>query len=123
MIHADFHTHSTLDDGKSTLAEMAAAAHTMGLTRFGFSGHRYCPWEEDYCIPQNRVEEYLATARALREKYAGEMEIFVGMELDYYGQRPEGLDYAIGSVHGMFCNGGFYAVDESPEASRRTVRG
>ena len=121
MIHADFHTHSTLDDGKSTLAEMAAAAHAMGLTRFGFSGHSYCPWEEDYCIPQNRVEEYLATARALREKYAGEMEIFVGMELDYYGQRPEGLDYAIGSVHGMFCNGGFYAVDESPEASRRTV--
>ena len=49
MWQGDYHTHSTLDDGKSTLEEMAAAAHALGLPRLGFSGHSWCPWEEDYC--------------------------------------------------------------------------
>ena len=121
MILADFHTHSTLDDGKSSLAEMAQAACQLGLKRFGFSGHCWCPWEEDYCIPRDRVGEYLETTRALQRQYAGQMEVFVGMELDLYGERPEGLDYAIGSVHCLLRGGRCYAVDESPEASRRAV--
>ena len=31
MWQGDYHTHSTLDDGKNTLEEMAAAAHALGL--------------------------------------------------------------------------------------------
>ena len=121
MILGDFHTHSTLDDGKSTLAEMVSAARALGLTRLGLSGHSWCPMEEDFCIPREGVPGYLEEARALREQYAGELEIFVGMELDYYGQRPEGLDYGIGSVHGLLLDGQFYPVDESPEKSRQAV--
>ena len=122
MILADFHTHSTLDDGKSSLAEMAQAACQLGLKRFGFSGHCWCPWEEDYCIPRDRVGEYLETTRALQRQYAGQMEVFVGMELDLYGERPEGLDYAIGSVHSIGgVDGRYFAVDESPETARKCV--
>ena len=77
MWQGDYHTHSTLDDGKSTLEEMAAAAHALGLPRFGFSGHSWCPWEEDYCIQKNRIAEYLTTVRTLRDRYAGKMEIFL----------------------------------------------
>ena len=44
-MRGDFHTHSTLDDGKSSLEEMAAAARAAGLTDFGYSGHSYCPLE------------------------------------------------------------------------------
>ena len=43
MWQGDYHTHSTLDDGKSTLEEMAAAAHALGLPRFGFSGTAGAP--------------------------------------------------------------------------------
>ena len=121
MWQGDYHTHSTLDDGKSTLEEMAAAAHALGLPRLGFSGHSWCPWEADYCIQKNRIAEYLTTVRALRNRYAGEMEIFLGLELDFYGERPQGLDYVIGSVHGLMQDGRFYAVDESPEVTRRAV--
>ena len=95
----DFHTHSTLDDGGSTLEEMAQAACARGLTRLGFSGHSWCQWEEDFCLPRDQVPVYLETARALKERYRGKLNLFVGMELDCYGQRPEGLDYGIGSVH------------------------
>ncbi len=121
MILADYHTHSTLDDGKSTLGEMAEAAWAMGLERFGFSGHSYCPGQEDFCLPKEKVAEYQETARALQREYEGRMEIFVGMELDFYGEKPEGLDYIIGSVHNLALDGAFRAVDESPEISRQTV--
>ena len=120
-MRGDFHTHSTLDDGKSSLEEMAAAARAAGLTHFGFSGHSYCPLEEDYCIHREKIPEYLARARALQVQYAGEMEVFVGLELDLLGERPEGLDYAIGSVHVLMQDGRFYAVDESPETARKCV--
>lgn len=121
MIRADFHTHSTLDDGKSTLEEMTAAAYAMGLERFGFSGHSYCRGEEDFCLPQNRVSEYCSTARRLQAQYQGRMEIFVGMELDLFGEKPKGLDYLIGSVHGILQNGVFCSVDDSPQVSRKAV--
>lgn len=121
MLRGDFHTHSTLDDGKSSLADMAAAAHALGLTHFGFSGHSWCPEEADYCIPREKIGAYLSAARALQREYEGRMEISVGLELDFYGDKPEGLDYVIGSVHGLYRDGVFYTVDESPEASRRTV--
>ena len=121
MILADYHTHSTLDDGTSTLGEMAAAAWAMGLERFGFSGHSYCPGQEDFCLPKEKVAEYQETARALQRQYEGRMEIFVGMELDFYGEKPEGLDYIIGSVHGIAQNGILYALDESPQVTRRNV--
>ena len=117
----DFHTHSTLDDGGSTLEEMAQAACARGLTRLGFSGHSWCQWEEDFCLPRDQVPVYLETGRALKERYRGKLDLFVGMELDCYGQRPEGLDYGIGSVHGLLLDGQFYPVDESPEKSRRAV--
>ena len=121
-MRGDFHTHSTLDDGKNSLEEMAAAARAAGLTHFGFSGHSYCPLEEDYCIPREKIPEYLARARAVQARYAGEMEVFVGLELDLLGERPEGLDYAIGSVH-TICGGDgrHFAVDESPETARQCV--
>ena len=121
-MRGDFHTHSTLDDGKSSLEEMAAAAWAAGLTHFGFSGHSYCPLEEDYCIPREKIPEYLARARAVQARYAGEMEVFVGLELDLLGERPEGLDYAIGSVH-TICGGDgrHFAVDESSETAWQCV--
>lgn len=46
----------------------------------------------------------------------------MGLELDLLGERPEGLDYAIGSVH-TICGGDgrHFAVDESPETARQCV--
>ena len=101
MLLGDFHTHSTLDDGKSTLAQMAAAAYDLGLTYFGFSGHSFEEYAQDFCLSRANVPVYLETARKLQEEYRGQMEIFVGLELDYFGEKPEGLDYVIGSVHGL----------------------
>ena len=41
------HTHSTLCDGKDTLAEMVRAAFEAGAVSFGASGHSHTPIPED----------------------------------------------------------------------------
>ena len=121
MLLGDFHTHSTLDDGKSTLEEMAAAAYDLGLTHFGFSGHSFEEYGQDFCLPQKNVPIYLETARKLQEAYRGRMEVSVGMELDYFGENPGGLDYVIGSVHCVKQGDAACYVDESAQASQRAV--
>lgn len=121
MLLGDFHTHSTLDDGKSTLEEMAAAAYDLGLAHFGFSGHSFEEYGQDFCLPKKNVPIYLETARKLQEAYRGRMEVFVGMELDYFGENPGGLDYVIGSVHCVKQGDAACYVDESAQASQRAV--
>lgn len=121
MLLGDFHTHSTLDDGKSTLEEMAAAAYDLGVTHFGFSGHSFEEYGQDFCLPKKDVPIYLETARKLQEAYRGRMEVFVGMELDYFGENPGGLDYVIGSVHCVKQGDAACYVDESAQASQRAV--
>lgn len=122
MLLGDFHTHSTLDDGKDTLEEMAAEAYAMGLTHFGFSGHSFEECGQDFCMSRANVPVYLEIARKLREEYRGKMEVFVGLELDYFGEKPEGLDYTIGSVHGIrLGEGQCHYVDVSAETSRQIV--
>lgn len=49
------------------------------------------------------------------------MEVFVGMELDYFGENPGGLDYVIGSVHCVKQGDAACYVDESSQASQRAV--
>lgn len=117
----DFHTHSTLDDGKSPLADMARAAWEKGLKYFGFSGHSFDQNGQDFCLSRANVPVYLETARALQAEYRGRMEILVGMELDYFGEKPQGLDYVIGSVHGIPLGNETFYVDESAQRSRRAV--
>lgn len=122
MLLGDFHTHSTLDDGKSTLAQMAAAAYDLGLTHFGFSGHSFEEYAQDFCLSRANVPVYLETTRKLQQEYQDRMEIFVGLELDYFGEKPEGLDYVIGSVHGLrLGEGQCVYVDASAQDSKRAV--
>ena len=49
------------------------------------------------------------------------MEVFVGMELDYFGENPGGLDYVIGSVHCVKQGDAACYVDECSQASQRAV--
>ena len=121
MLLGDFHTHSTLDDGKSTLEEMAAATYDLGLTHFGFSGHSFEEYGQDFCLPKKNVPIYLEAARKLQEAYRGRMEVFVGMELDYFGENPGGLDYVIGSAHCVKQGDAACYVDASAQASQQTV--
>ena len=112
------HTHTTLCDGKGTPEEMAASAYASGVKYYGFSGHSFSPNPMDfgYNLPPD-TSEYRRKVLALREEYAGRMEILLGIEWDSWTEGdPEGYDYWIGSVHALRdAQGGYYAVDAGPE--------
>ena len=80
---ANFHTHTTYCDGKETAESMVQAALEKGFSALGFSGHSYTAYDESYCMSREDVQKYIADVYALREKYAGQIEIFCGIEQDF----------------------------------------
>lgn len=111
------HTHTTLCDGAGTPAEMAESACRMGVKYYGFSGHSHSPNPADFGfnLPDD-TSAYKREVLELRERYAGRMEILLGIEWDSWSAgKPEGYDYWIGSVHSVRgAAGSFYGVDYDP---------
>lgn len=94
------HTHSTLCDGKASPEAMAAAAYDAGVRYFGVSCHSHTPIPDDEgaVLPAD-MTDYRAAVLALREQYAGRMEVLLGLEWDSQSDiSPDGFDYWIGSV-------------------------
>lgn len=118
---ADFHTHTSFCDGKDTPAEMAARAFELGFEALGFSGHSFTDF--DPCgMSAPTQERYRGEIAGLKERYAGRMEIYCGVEQDYFsGRVPPEYDYAIGSVHYVLHDGEYLCVDWSPERTRENV--
>lgn len=116
------HCHTTFCDGKNTAAEMAAAALAAGCGAIGFSGHSPLPGEV-WCIPGQQLPAYRQAVLDLREQYRGQMDVFLGLEQDYFSSPAgEGWDYLIGSVHATRVDGQLLSVDESEEAFLRHTR-
>ena len=106
MIRSNYHTHTVYCDGKSTVDQMARAALDRGMRALGFSGHSHTSYDESYCMSREDVPRYAADVRAAAERYAGRLEIYLGVEDDLHGERPEfRRDYTIGSAHELFCGG------------------
>ena len=94
MIRANFHTHTTLCDGKNTPQEMAKAGFDKGLLALGFSGHMDQDVHMDW-------DAYATAIRQLKDEYRGRMDILMGVELDtlYDPACCPGAEYRIGSTH------------------------
>lgn len=119
MIREDFHVHSCFSDGKHSPAEIAEAALDRGLARLGFSDHGYAPYDLECCVPRERLGEYREAVAAVRERCRGRIEIFCGIEQDAFAGAPEAAyDYVIGSVHYVYADGEYLAVDDTPERLR-----
>ena len=112
---ADFHTHTTYCDGKSTPRQMVEAAYSMGLTDFGISGHAdYSMWEPGFGMSDAILSAYKQELEILREEYAGKMNIYIGIELDTLGPVQQ-AEYAIGSTHSVLKDGHLVTVDDTEE--------
>lgn len=103
-----FHSHSQWCDGRATIAEFAEAAAASGMEHYGITPHSPVPIVSPCNMSMNDVSTYLAEVKRLKDKYAGRVEIYAGMEIDYLGKhwgphdryfRELPLDFSIGSVH------------------------
>lgn len=112
-LRADFHTHTTYCDGKSTPRQMVEAAYKMGFTDFGVSGHAdfsFC--DPGFGMTDSAFEEYKKELYALREEYVGKLNLYIGIELDCLGPIQK-AEYAIGSTHCVLKNGEYISVDDT----------
>lgn len=100
---ANYHTHTNLCDGHNTAEEMVQSAIDKGFFALGFSGHSHLSTEPEWTMSEEGEEEYIETVLALREKYKEQIQIWLGIEQDYWSD-PSNLavyDYVIGSVHSL----------------------
>ena len=74
--------------------------------------------------------EYIKELKDLREKYKSDIEVYIGLETDYYsGYKKDikeklSLDYNLGSVH-LIKNdttGEYYSIDSSPEITEEGIK-
>ena len=82
MQYSNLHNHTLYSDGQCTVEENIRAAIEKNMASVAFSDHSYLPWGERYCIARANIPQYIAEVRACQKKYAGEIEVYLGLELD-----------------------------------------
>jgi len=107
-IVSNYHTHTRYCDGQGEMQSYVEEAIRQGLTSLGFSAHQPLPFATHSNMRLESLPLYLAEAHQLQERYAAQIAIYVGLELDYLPCLDEfqrqyiyslALDYRIGSVH------------------------
>lgn len=122
MISFQYHTHTTFCDGKNSPMEMAESAAGRGLTALGFSGHSYSPLDPHGTLDRD-PSAYRRAVEEVRQRFAGTMAVFCGVEQDLYSPGDGGdFEYAIGSVHFLHKGDVFCPIDWTPEGLRRGVK-
>ncbi|MGN0301906.1 MAG: histidinol-phosphatase [Anaerotardibacter sp.] len=120
MAYSAFHNHTTYCDGKNTPEEMVLEAIKLGMPSLGFSGHSYTFFDESYCMSKEATRAYLAELARLKERYADQITIFIGIEQDMYSTEPTApYDFVIGAKHYLYKDGIYLDVDDCPEVITR----
>lgn len=104
----NFHSHSLHCDGKEPLEEYVKAAIEKKFKHLGFSAHSPLPFPNEWSLTPESFKQYVQNARHLIEKYKDDIQLHLGLEIDYipgHSEDFEGfmrntpLDYNIGSIH------------------------
>ncbi|HEY1854165.1 MAG TPA: DNA polymerase/3'-5' exonuclease PolX [Solirubrobacterales bacterium] len=109
-LRGDLHTHTTLSDGRNTLAEMAAAGRARGYAYMAITDHSATHGFGDDVSAERlweRIEEVRAwnsehATRSFRLLSGSEINIGLEGELDYPDDLVAALDWVVASVHTSF---------------------
>lgn len=125
---ANFHTHTTFCDGRSTAEEMVLSAIKKGFELLGFSSHSMYPFSSSWHIPVKDFDAYCKEICRLKEAYKNKIEIRLGFEADYIpgitcpdknGDYKEFQpDFLLGSVHYLVNENGNFTLDDKTENVR-----
>lgn len=112
---SNYHTHTKrCRHASGEDEEYVQAALDRGLQILGFADHSPYIFPGDYYstmrMPMNELEDYVSSVLALREKYAGQIQIRLGLELEYYpgcfgetlkALKEQPLDYLLLGQHAL----------------------
>lgn len=127
----NYHSHCSFCDGKAPVEDFVKSAIAAGFTSYGVSSHAPLPFDTRWTLKSCDVPAYLEELGRLKKKYAGVIELYTGMEIDYLNdsQNPAigyfqdlPLDYRIGSIHMLYSpEGEIVDTDTNPENFRRIL--
>lgn len=119
MNKQNLHIHTTYCDGKDTPEELVLAAMERGFSSIGFAEHTYNKFSAypHQMLPE-KMGEYRSEVLALKDKYEGKIDIFCGLEDEYFSEvSTEGYDYLIGSIHYLDVGGAVKGFDDGLEST------
>lgn len=108
MYWSNYHSHCTFCDGRSSMEEFVHFAIAKGLRKYGFSSHAPLPFLTKWTMLEDDFPDYEKEFYRLKEKYKNEIELYLGLEVDYIHGcsdisndffKDKKLDYTIGSIH------------------------
>ena len=127
----NYHSHCSFCDGRAPLEEFVKEAIRQGFYSYGVSSHAPLPFPTQWTMEWEQMEAYLDEFNNLRSKYADEIELYVGLEIDYLNEESNPsvarftelpLDYRIGSVHLLYdAAGEVVDIDCSPAVFKERV--
>lgn len=127
----NYHSHCSFCDGRAPLEEFVKEAIRQGFYSYGVSSHAPLPFPTQWTMEWGQMEAYLDEFNNLRQKYADEIELYVGLEIDYLNEESNpsvarftelSLDYRIGSVHLLYdAAGEVVDIDCSPAVFKERV--
>ena len=107
-IKYNLHQHTKFSDGKETPRKYVERAIDLGFSQIGFSEHSPLPFPNPFSLKEENVDDYIEAIDQLKEQFAGQIEIYRALEMDYipgisedfdYWRDRCKVDYLIGSVH------------------------
>ena len=104
----NFHSHTQFCDGRAPISEMAEAVVAAGFKEWGFTPHSIVPMKTSCNMADENLSAYFAEMNRIKDLYAGRVNFYTSMEIDYLGDRWGAankifadlpLDYRLSSVH------------------------
>lgn len=122
MSWTNYHSHSYYCDGKYAPEKHVEEAVNQGLIAYGVSTHSPVPFDSTWNMKMDKVQEYVKEVRDAQEKFKAQIQVYLGMEVDYIPDvvgcssdfiKAANLDYSVGSVHyvDQFNNGTPWEID------------
>lgn len=132
MTYSNYHTHCLFCDGKSEAEDYIKRAISLNFHSLGFSSHAPVHVPSSWTMKEENLNDYVETIKILKEKYKNQIQIYCGLEIDYFPgiSGPDSpkfkeleLDYTIGSVHFMKNKdtGEYLTVDGDEEEYKRII--
>ena len=132
-LFTNYHTHTVFCDGMAEAVCFADEAVRQGMMALGFSAHAPVNFPTAWTINPERMGEYHDVIHRLKDDYAGRLDIFCGLEADFFPDIQHEVqalyagyswDYIIGSIHfiGVRSNGRRWCIDGPHEEFREGWR-
>jgi histidinol-phosphatase (PHP family) len=130
---SNFHSHSNLSDGQGSPEDIVKKAIELKMLSVGISEHSPVPFKTAWNLKSDKVDTYINLVNDLKKKYASQIEVYCGMEIDYLSEmqseiirksKINRLDYVIGSIHflGFLATGQPWNIDGTGELFKQGMK-